>query len=54
MNKFRRFLDRIPAETCLKLDYFGNKSPSQARPGFDSLAESGHKALKFGIHSFPA
>jgi len=24
MNKFRRFLDRISAETCLKMDYFGS------------------------------
>jgi len=27
MNKFRRFLGRISAETNLKLDYFGSKSP---------------------------
>jgi len=25
MNKFRRFLVRISAETCLKMDYFGSK-----------------------------
>jgi len=27
MNKFRRFLSRISAETWLKIDSFGNKSP---------------------------
>jgi len=26
MNKFGRFLGRIPAETWLKIDYFGSKS----------------------------
>jgi len=26
MNKFRRFLGRILAETCLKIDYLGSKS----------------------------
>jgi len=26
MNKFRRFLGRISAETCLKMDYFGSKA----------------------------
>jgi len=26
MNKLRRFLDRITAETYLKMDYFGSKS----------------------------
>jgi len=26
MNKFRRFLGKISAETCLKMDYFGSKS----------------------------
>jgi len=30
MNKFRRFLDRISAETCLKMDYFGSKFPKIA------------------------
>jgi len=24
MNKFRRFLSKISAETCLKMDYFGS------------------------------
>jgi len=27
MNKFRMCLGGISAETCLKMDYFGNKSP---------------------------
>jgi len=31
MNKFERFLGRISAETCLKMDYFGNKSPKIAK-----------------------
>jgi len=26
MNKYRTFLFRILAETCLKMDYFANKS----------------------------
>jgi len=26
MNKFGRFLGRISAETCLKMDYFGSIS----------------------------
>jgi len=26
MNKFRKFFGKISAETCLKMDYFGNKS----------------------------
>jgi len=28
MNKFRRFLGKISAETRLKMDYFGSKSPN--------------------------
>jgi len=31
MNKFRRFLGKISAETCLKMDYFDNKSPKIAK-----------------------
>jgi len=27
MKKFGRFLGRILAEICLKIDYFGSKSP---------------------------
>jgi len=26
MNKFRKFLGKISAKTCLKMDYFGSKS----------------------------
>jgi len=26
MNKFQRFLSRISAKICLKMDYFGSKS----------------------------
>jgi len=29
--KFRRFLSRISAETCLKIDYFGSKFPKTAK-----------------------
>jgi len=37
MNKFGRFLGRISAETCLKMDYFGSKSPkSPSAGGFGS------------------
>jgi len=32
-NKFRRFLGRISAETYLKLDYFGSKSPKIVSAG---------------------
>jgi len=35
MNKFGRFLDRISAKTCLKIDYFSCKSlksPSAGAP----------------------
>jgi len=31
MIKFRRFLGRILAEVCLKMDYFGSKSPQIAK-----------------------
>jgi len=31
MSKFGRFLGRISAETCLKIDYFGCKSPKIAK-----------------------
>jgi len=36
MNKFRRFVQAISVETCLKMDYFGTvvnykKSPTAAR-----------------------
>jgi len=31
MNKFQRFLGRILAETCLKMDYFGCKSQKIAK-----------------------
>jgi len=31
MNKFRRFLGGISAETCLNIDYFGCKSPKIAK-----------------------
>jgi len=31
MNKFERFLGRISAETCLKMDYFGSKFPKIAK-----------------------
>jgi len=27
MNKFGKFLGRISAETCQKMDYFSSKSP---------------------------
>jgi len=27
MKKFKRFLGRISAETCLKMEYFGSQSP---------------------------
>jgi len=30
MKKFGRFLGRISAEICLKMDYFGGKSPQIA------------------------
>jgi len=30
-NKFRRFLGRISAETCLKMDYFGSRLYPQSR-----------------------
>jgi len=30
-NKFGRFLGRISAETRLKMDYFGSKSPKIAK-----------------------
>jgi len=33
MSKFRKFLNRISSETCLKMDYFGNKSPKIAKAG---------------------
>jgi len=35
MNKFRRFLGRISAKTCLKIDYFGSPLPN-VDLGFDS------------------
>jgi len=41
MNKFRRFSGRISAERCLKMDYFGSKSPKIAKrwpPPPDPLA----------------
>jgi len=31
MNKFRRFLGRISAETYLKIDYFGSEFPKIAK-----------------------
>jgi len=31
LNKFGRFLGRISAETCLKMDYFDSKSPKIAK-----------------------
>jgi len=31
MNEFGRFLGRISAKTCLKMDYFGSKSPKIAK-----------------------
>jgi len=31
MNKFGRFLGRISAESCLKIDYFGSKSKKIAK-----------------------
>jgi len=31
MNKFRRFLGRISAKTCLKMNYFGSKSQKFAK-----------------------
>jgi len=33
MNKFRRVLGRISAETCLKMDYFGSKSQKSPNAG---------------------
>jgi len=33
MNKFRMFLFRISAETCLKMDYFAGKSPKSSIVG---------------------
>jgi len=33
MNKFRRFLGRISAETCLKMNYFGSISPKTPNAG---------------------
>jgi len=47
MNKFERFLDRISAETCLKMDYLVvnlQKSPSarRLRPP-DPLASGGFR-----------
>jgi len=33
MKKLRRFLGRIPAETCLKKDYFGSKSQKSPSAG---------------------
>jgi len=44
MNKFQRFLGRISAETCLKLDYFGSKSQKSSNAGAlppDPLVSSG-------------
>jgi len=32
INKFRKFLGRTSAETFLKRDYFGSKSPKIANP----------------------
>jgi len=31
MNKFRRFVDKISAETCLEMDYFGSRFPKIAK-----------------------
>jgi len=31
MNKFQKFLGRISAKTCLKMVYFGSKSPQIAK-----------------------
>jgi len=31
MSKFGWFLGRISAKTCLKMDYFGSKSPQIAK-----------------------
>jgi len=31
MNKFGKILGRISAKTCLKMDYFGSKSPKIAK-----------------------
>jgi len=33
MNKFGRFLGRILAQICLKMDYFGSKSQKIASAG---------------------
>jgi len=44
MKKFRRFLGRISAETCLKMDKFGSKSqklPSVGSSAPDPLVSGG-------------
>jgi len=49
MNKFGRFLGKIFAVTCLKIDYFGSKSPKLPSAGVDlsdSLAP-GSWSLRF-------
>jgi len=37
MNKFRSFLGRISAETCLKMDYFGSQSQKSPSTGGSAL-----------------
>jgi len=32
LNKFRRFLGRSLAKTCLKIDYFGSKTQKSEHP----------------------
>jgi len=54
MNEFERFLGRILAKTCLKMDYFGSKSPKIASPCLWQLGAlplplaAGGFALAFG------
>jgi len=31
-NKYRKFLGKISAESCLKMDYFGSKSQKSPKP----------------------
>jgi len=45
--KFQRFLGRISAETCLKMDYFGSKSQKNRQAlGFRPLTSVQVKLLE--------
>jgi len=52
MNKFRRFLGRISAETCLKMYYFGSKSKKS--PSAGALPPDSLDSGSWGLPQTPA